>query len=63
MVKVEYVECKDGISKLYFEARQNEDGIEELDNVYAALLGSEPKRGGYTSSYGFVIEVKRDSGE
>lgn len=60
MLKVELVkDVKTGIDKLYFEARQSEEGIKELDEVYQLLLGSEPKRGGYSSSYGFIVEVKR----
>lgn len=58
-VKAEYVKGSNGVDKIYFEARQNEAGIEELDELYSMLLGSEPKRGGYTSSYAFVMEVKR----
>lgn len=60
MVKVEAVQGKDSI-KLYFETRDtSDDGIDELDTLYSALMGSRPKLGGYNGSTKFVIEVKNE---
>lgn len=59
MIKVEVVKTKDNTTKLYFETRDTSvDGLDALDTLYQALLGSEPKIGGYTDSNKFIIEVK-----
>jgi hypothetical protein len=60
VVKVELIKGKD-TTKLYFETRlTTPDGLDELDEVYQALLGSGDKTGGYIDSNKFVIEVKNE---
>lgn len=60
MVKVEVVQGKNSM-KLYFETNDTTDsGIDELDDIYSALLGSRPRLGGYTDSNKFMIEVKNE---
>lgn len=57
MIKIDVVKGKK-TTTLYFEQRQTtSEGLEELDVVYQALLGSDPKRGGYIDSNKFEIEV------
>lgn len=64
MIKVEVVETKQKTTKLYFETRDtSSEGLEELDRLYQALLGSEPRIGGYTDSNKFTIEVKNGEAE
>lgn len=58
MIKLEVLKTATS-TKLYFETRNTtQDGLEELDEAYQALLGSEPRIGGYIDSNRFVIEVK-----
>lgn len=58
MIKVEVTKRK-GSTVLYFETRNTtSEGLEELDEAYQALMGSDPKRGGYIDSNKFEIEVK-----
>lgn len=58
MVKIELVKNKGSVS-LHFETRMTTpEGLDELDIIYQALMGSEPKEAGYTDSNRFVIEVK-----
>lgn len=58
MIKVEVVK-KTGSTVLYFEARNTTpESLDELDEAYQALMGSDPKRGGYNGSNRFEIEVK-----
>jgi len=62
MIKVDVVK-REGSTVLYFEQRlTTQDGMDELDEVYSCLLGSQPRRGGYLDSNRFEIEVK-DPGE
>lgn len=58
MIKVDVVQNK-GFKTLYFEQRDtSQGGLEQLDDVYCALLGSEPKQGGYISSNKFSIDIR-----
>lgn len=58
MIKVDVVKTKD-TTVLHFETRvTTPEGLDELDTVYQALMGSDPKRGGYDGSTKFSIEVK-----
>lgn len=57
MVKVDVVTGKD-VTKFYFETRDTStEGLAELDEVYTAILGSLPKRGGYLDSNKFEVEM------
>lgn len=59
MLKVEVVHKKGGTTAFIFEARSNtEEGLQELDETYSAMLGSRPRRGGYLQSNRFEIEVR-----
>ncbi len=61
MIKVEAVKTSDSIV-LYFEQRlTTPEGMDELDDVYQALLGSQPRIGGYIDSNRFKIEVKDET--
>lgn len=62
MIKVEKFNLEDGVVRLLFETRdQSEAGLQELDEVYQAVLGSDPKYGGYVNSFSFNIDVKQSS--
>lgn len=60
MIKVEvFRNEKDGTTRLVFQTRNtSQDGLSEFDELYAALLGSGLKRGGYMDSNKFEMEVK-----
>lgn len=65
MIKVE-VYRKNDITKLVFEARdKSNEGLDRLDEIYQAILGSGAKRGGYLGSHRFEVEVRDEdpSGE
>lgn len=58
MIKVDLVENKDGSVSLFFESSTvDQDSLDKFDSVYQALMGNYPKRGGYTFSNKFKIEV------
>lgn len=61
MIKVDALETDDSF-KLNFETKNTSpEGLEELDLVYTALMGSEPRIGGYTGTNRFEIEVKKST--
>lgn len=64
MIKVEVIK-KVGSTQFIFESRsQTEEALDELDTLYAGLLGSEAKRSGYLGSNRFEIEVRdEDQGD
>ena len=48
-------------TKLYFETRDtSSSGLDELDEAYQIVLGSMPRRGGYTDSNRFEVEILND---
>lgn len=59
MIKVEVLRKKStGTTQLIFESRNtSNEGLDKLDEVFQAILGSGAKRGGYTGSNRFEIEV------
>jgi hypothetical protein len=63
MIKAEvFRNEKEGITRVVFQTRDvSPDGLTTFDELYAALLGSGLKRGGYLDSNKFEIEVKDDS--
>ena len=59
MVKVE-MEKSGNLIRFAFETN-DEAGLEIIDHLRVAILGSHPKRGGYVDGRRLVIEVKDDS--
>jgi hypothetical protein len=60
MIKVEVLRKESkGTTMIVFESRDtSNEGLDKLDELYSALMGSRPKRGGYLGSHRFEIEVK-----
>ena len=60
MIKVTTVKTAK-TTKVYFETRGTaQPDLDELDEVYQAVLGSMPKRGSYVDSNKFVLEVQNE---
>ena len=61
MIKADVVKSSGNRVKIYFETNNlSSEGLEELDELYQAVLGSALKRGGYVDSNKFFLEVNND---
>jgi hypothetical protein len=60
MIKVEVFRKEGkGTTTMVFQSRDvSQEGLDKFDELYSALLGSRPRRGGYLDSNKFEIEVK-----
>lgn len=60
MIKADVVKSG-STTKVYFETNNvSTEGLDELDEIYQAILGSAPKRGGYVDSNKFYVEVNNE---
>lgn len=61
MIKIEADVNSKGNIELSVESRGTDsETLAKLDLIFRAIAGTEPRRGGYTSSNSFVVEVKPD---
>lgn len=63
MIKVDVLKKKGLISFVCETRDTSQDGLADLDEFYAAIMGSMPKDGGYMDSNRFKIEVLTDIGD
>jgi ribosomal protein S1 len=57
MIKVELLKISDKEHRLVLTSREtSEQALQELDEVYSLMMGSDPKRGGYLDSRSFEVQ-------